>query len=123
MTQITLKNGITIVNFSSPHPFTFETGEVLPACTPEEANRLMLVAEEIEHNNGRWIDIELTLKMSDAVRDALVWVNMNPNVDIILVPLPVLIAIKEAGLVFDKCRAIRMADRISKIIHSDKFCI
>jgi len=43
---ITLDNGITIANWSSPHPFTFTTGEVLPACEPDRAKEMSLKIKE-----------------------------------------------------------------------------
>ena len=39
---INLKSGISVVNFGSPHPYTFDTGEVLNACSDEVAKTMML---------------------------------------------------------------------------------
>ena len=41
-TSINLNNGIRIVNFSSPHPFNFVTGEILPACEKEWVRKMSL---------------------------------------------------------------------------------
>ena len=41
-TIITLDSGLNISNFSSPHEFVFDTGEVLPACTNTWAEKTKL---------------------------------------------------------------------------------
>jgi hypothetical protein len=43
MPLITLNSGLTVANFSSGHTFTFDTGEVLAACSPKRARALSLV--------------------------------------------------------------------------------
>ena len=39
---INLKSDVTIVNFGSPHSYTFDTGEVLNACSDDVARTMML---------------------------------------------------------------------------------
>lgn len=39
---IKLNSGITVVNFGSPHSYTFDTGEVLNACSDDVAKTMML---------------------------------------------------------------------------------
>ena len=39
---INLKSGVTIVNFGSPHSYTFDTDEVLNACSDDVARTMML---------------------------------------------------------------------------------
>ena len=126
---ITLNNGIRICNFSSPHPFNFTTGEILPACDDKWANEMKLDIEEIEHHNpeefqvGAWVDIELKINVPKNVREALYPLMHDDDFDIILVPHMVLQAMKNHPMITDKCRVIRCADRITKEIYSDKFCI
>lgn len=79
---ITLNNGITIANFSTPHEFKFATGEVLPACDEMRAKRLtgvQLMDElEYESNDGkRWIDISTKFKMTPAIKQALDETTVN----------------------------------------------
>lgn len=132
----TLSNGLKIANFSSPHPFIFVDGSVLPAVDNETARALMLDAVEVEHpqftivDDGlgyevdriRWIDIELVFKLNETVRQAVEDAQAS-NADIVLVPLPVLMAVKAAGLPVGKLRVCRVADRITKTICIDRFCI
>ena len=142
MPIIRLDNGIHVANFSSPHSFRFVTGEVLPACSPERANYLMLGA--LEHQSPgpghRWTDIAIEFTMSAAVADAVLDCQYC-EANVILVPLPVMQAAKcfaneapvcdtdfeEADAVWRRqvcrLRCIRVADRVTKTIYPDRFCI
>ena len=125
---ITLVGGIRIANFSSPHPFLFTSGEELPGCSPEISKSLMLHTTEVEHLNVcGWIDIELRFEMSEIVEDALNALCDQDNVDIVLVPLPVLRAADNSeGMhpsVKEKARVCRVADRVTKALFPDRFCV
>lgn len=132
---ITLTNGVRVMNFNSPHPFNFEDGSILPAVSDEIAKATQLDSEDIESENEfvpGLIDVHKRFVMSDACRkhlyDAAICAVLAA-VDIILVPLPVLLAFKESQDEFNeydyvtKLRAIYMTDRISKQISITKFCI
>lgn len=120
---VTLSNGVRVANFSSPHSFTFVDGTVLPACSRERAERLMLGALEHEEPGIKGTtDIVLEWTMSMAVENELVYLEGHRDIDIILVPLPVMTVLKEMGLNTGKCRVIRTADRVAKTIHIDRFC-
>jgi len=58
--RIILGNGLHIVNFSSPHPFHFITGEQLPACDTDRASRFPAITSEEEERqytqHGSWSD-------------------------------------------------------------------
>jgi hypothetical protein len=127
---VTLTNGIRVANFSSPHTFTFTDGSVLPACAKERALHLMLQSHEREIPGVKGsVDLELTFEMSLAVEEALITLNMREDIDIVLVPLPVLQALKDKPFkgqdlrkAIGKCRVCRVSDRVSKTIHHDRFC-
>lgn len=121
--QCHLTSGLVVANFSSPHPFTFTDGRVLGGCFPDRANALSLEQKEIEIPRGGWTDVELTFEMSPAVSDELARLNSDPSIDIVLVPFPVMGALKAAGLPIGKCRVCRTADRVAKTVFADKFCI
>lgn len=120
---VKLSTGINVANFSSPHPFTFDDGTVLPACSGEHAKALMLESKELEAANERWTDIKLSFSMSSAVRFWLDELDNAITVDIVLVPFPVMEALKQSGLPVGKCRVVRVADRVTKTIHHDRFCV
>ena len=124
-TRVKLSNGLTVVNFSSPHSFVFSTGEVLPGCDAERSKALMLESVENGEDSpcGRYENISLIFVMTTEVKAELDRLNADPTVDVIIVPLPVMTALKNAGLAIGKVRVCRSADRISKAIFPDKFCI
>lgn len=122
--KIVLKNGITICNFSSPHYFKFITGEELPGTPKAMTERLMLNAVETEKpNSNGWTDIEVRFEMTEPVRKELERLNDDSDIDVVLVPLPVMTAIKESRMPVGKARVCRLADRVNKLIYSDKFCV
>lgn len=129
-------NGVRIANFSSAHSFEFDTGDVLPACSAEHAEAMKLNVVESKYERALWVDIEIRFEMSTAVYDHLSILAGDPDIDVILVPLPVLQAMKELMadidlrarlpmdyLIRDKIRCIRRVDRTSGKIYSDRFCI
>lgn len=126
MTKIILTNKLRVANFSSPHNFYFEDGSVLPAVDSETAIRLVLQPVEVkEKNSGGWTDIRLSYKMTDEVLSELYRYNGDDTVDIVIVPLPVLLAINE-GVYFPfghKFRTTRIIDRINKICSISEFCV
>lgn len=137
MPIVALKSGLRVANFSSPHPFTFVTGEVLPACSPERAKALMLEVDEVEVKNPKgFTDIRPSFRMSDAVGQELEkLLGCYTDFDVVLVPLPVLQAIRACdvaagGMGSDKwhrmlrfARSCRVADRVAKTIYGDRFCL
>lgn len=122
---VQLSNGLRVANFSSPHPFTFVTGETLGPCAPERAKALMLEAVEVETPGIKpgIVDIALTFRLTPEVETALDALESDESVDIIIVPLPVMTALKAVGRDLGKARCIRSADRITKAIYADKFCV
>ena len=126
MPTIKLSNGLTIANFSSPHTFTFTSGEVLESCTPERSSKLMLRAVEKETQNPKgFSDIDLNFELSDVVKEALIEAHGDDVVDVVLVPFPVLSSVRESGTssLFPKIRTIRCANRVTKEIYPDRFCV
>jgi len=130
---VTLTNGVVVANFSSPHEFKFVDGSVLPACDPEVSRRLMLEAKEVESPGVKGtVDITLKWVMTSEVYQALKRI-CEEEVDVVIVPLPVMTAFKELFescdshdeeilRVYSKARVIRVADRVEKTIHIDRFC-
>lgn len=93
----------------------------------------MLEAKEVESPGVKGtVDIALKWVMTSTVYQALKRI-CEEDVDVVLVPLPVMTAFKEhfascdfhdEGMlrVYAKARVIRVADRVEKTIHIDKFC-
>jgi hypothetical protein len=125
---ITLSNGKRVANFSSPHPFTFTDGSVLPAVSEEEAERLKVTfIEKVDESNG---DVELSFDLSQDIMDeARYWEKEHKEgrVDVVFCPLPMITAIKNLSslltLKISPFRAIRMENRISKLVSINKQCL
>lgn len=128
MEIITLSNGKKVANFSSPHSFEFEDGTILPAVSPEEAERLKIkFIEEVVDPCG---DVELSFELTEAVLDEIEKWNKAYRqglVEVVYCPLPMIQAIKEefgkALLVLSPFRSIRIVDRIHKKVSITKQCI
>lgn len=124
MDVIQLTNGKNVANFSSPHPFTFEDGTVLPAKSNEEAQRLKV--DFIEHKDpdaieGHSVDMQLTFKLSDAVMEEVdKWETIagDGHVDVVFCPLPMIKALHAIGynVKASPFRCIRMMDRVKKTL-------
>lgn len=124
---VRLSNGVTVANFSSPHPFTFEDGTVLPACSEIVTDLGTLDQQEIIYaRHEKFNDIHLRFALNENIVKALDDLHKE-DIDIILVPFPVLEAIKESSYDlfthFPKVRVIRVVDRVRKTISCDKFCV
>ena len=128
---IKLKNGLTVVNYSSPHTYTFSTGEVIPACDLDLVKKHSLTEnhEEVPKVDGakEWIDVKIRDELNDLQLESLRMLNHDPDVDIVLVPLRVLTALKrrlgKTEVRRCKYRVCRIEDRITKTLHPNKFCI
>ncbi len=131
---VELKNGLKVANFSSPHPFRFCDGSLLEACPPETVEAGKLIANEVitekTIRNTKIQDIKLDFELTDDCLIFLFFLAKRTDVDIVLVPLPVMECVKKFNgskewkeMVLEKIRVVRVKDRTSKVIYSDKFCI
>jgi hypothetical protein len=124
MNSIQLENGLRVGNLSSPHPFKFDDGSVLDAVSAEDSKRLSAdPVEEKSSNQGGWTDVKLSFSLSAELTAEISRVNADPDVDIVLVSMPTMTAIKAAGMEIGKCRVVRLVDRATKIVSSSEFCV
>lgn len=123
----TAKVGNLVVgNWSSPHSFTFEDGTVLEACSPERSKECSVPREDVETPSecGRYVVVKPVFRLSDEnVNDLLV---SAASVDVLVVPFPVLEAIRAAGervagLVHDRAATCILVDRQTKVCSVTKF--
>jgi len=124
---VTLSNGVRVANFSSPHPFNFTDGAVCPACEPDRVKAGSLDRQEVESDFPGLPGVTAVVpsfKLNDGLREELMALQANPEVDVVLVPFPVLEAIREDGLydALSKAATICVADRLTEAIHVDRFC-
>ena len=133
----TLKNGLIVGNFSSPHQFNFEDGSILERVDAEDSKRLSLKAIEKESirlvRNVEVCDLDLSFELDDACRErANEWIAVweAREVDVVIVPFPFLEAFKRnrpelvgSEVPSHPFRTIRTADRETKAAHCDRFCV
>jgi len=128
----TLDNGVRVANFSSPHSFVFTDSTVIPAVDKERAQALMLevIEHKVSQRNSRFRTVVLEWTLSERVSDEIdYWYTFfaMKKVDVVIVPLPVMVALRKVWdqkkILKSPFRVIRVADRITKRIHVDKFCI
>jgi hypothetical protein len=122
---ITLSNGKKVINFSSPHDFHFVDGTILPRVSDEDAERLKVTFIENLHDNG---DVELSFNLGPEIGTRMMECKTlwdNDLVDVVYCPLPMITALKESGydLKNSPFRAIRIEDRIKKLVSIDKQCL
>jgi hypothetical protein len=125
---VTLTNGKKVANFSSPHEFRFTDGTVLPAHDADTANALKIEFIETELNHKG--DISLEFELTEEVKDAIVryaFLYELEAVDVVFCPLPMITALKDTygkeWLLNSPFRAVRIEDRVNKLVSIDKQCI
>ena len=130
-----LRNGVKVANFSSPHSFTFDDGTILDAVSDKTSTMLKIDFNEklmILETGQSFDTIMLTFGLSNVVKDKIrLWVEkyIKGDVDVVLVPLPMITAMRQSGewdndkLLLSPFRSIRIEDRTKKVISSKKFCI
>ena len=131
--MITLNNGVNIVNFSSAHEYRFDTGEVLPACTPEVANTTQLsdnhTRRPVTLTNRRnpggiaLVDVEINYEITDSVLTDITTLAEMDDVDRILVPYVLhdawKRALEETTVHSDQMRKALKKMRVSKLVVRD----
>jgi len=125
MDIIVLSNGKKVGNFSSPHPFTFDDGNILPAINDEDSLHLKIDVQETITDDIKG-DMRLAFSLSPQVKEHMdAWMSLysEGEVDVVYCPLMMLQAIvEELGkdyLYLSPFRAVRMKDRIKKLVSID----
>lgn len=120
--RITLSNGKRVANFSSPHPFTFTDGSVLPPVTESEANLLKVNFIETVVNDMGDMLLDFTLS-KDVKKEMEYWQEQYKLglIDVVFCPLPMIQAIALSGYQVEVTpfRTVRMKDRIKKLVSID----
>jgi len=133
---IELSNGKKVANFSSPHPFTFTDGSILPAKSKIEAERLKVNFHEDIDKDG---DVKLSFSLSNEVSyEITYWLRLyaEKKIDVVFCPLPMITALKNKNtgsqvawwiiiedLKQTPFRAIRIEDRNKKLVSIEKQCL
>ena len=133
---ITLKNGIRVANFSSPHEFNFEDLSVLPACANSRSTALNLARNDREvpwdgprspswpaFERGVILAVTPGFATTPEIVTELEELEGHWDVDIVLVPFPVLQSLRDEKILekFKKVATVITADRITKAASTTKF--
>ena len=136
-----LSNGIRVANFSSPHDFEFEDSSILKACSKERAEKLKIIFNETietQKINAKGYDVKTkTWKSGIDIKNISLdfelneidnIIKLNDLVDIIIIPLPMLTALKKIynhpkAIEITKYRVIKMKSRTEKLVKIDEWCI
>lgn len=124
---VTLTNRLRVANFSSPHSFTFVDGSMLMACAPDRVAAGALSRHDVEKPFPGLLGVQAitpVFKLSPTVLEMLDELNRHHSIEIVLIPFPVLEALRNADRLnlFPKVATISVADRQTKAIHIDRFC-
>lgn len=125
MNIIELSNGKLVANFSSPHTFLFTDGNILPAKSVDDSERLKVTFIEKLYDNG---DVELSFDLSaDVMNEIALYESLYQQklVNVVFCPLPMITALKEKkyNLINSPFRAVRIEDRINKLVSIEKQCL
>lgn len=132
--SVTLTNGLVVANYSSPHPFLFEDGSILPACSNERAKLTMLYSNEVVVSTAfNYMNIRLDWEITWFVQEDMLNItkaftrNKLPW-NIVITPLPVMQAwskyIADKPIQHGPFRTGRLVDRLEpKKLSIDKFCV
>jgi hypothetical protein len=122
-------SNLTVVNFCSPHQFDFDNGDALPPCSTERVKALSLgSADKISEKvlpSGKMISlVSKVFILTDAILSELKALEDDVQVDVVLVPFPLLQALQQGGhgLFYSKPATVSV-DRLSKMASSTHFCV
>jgi hypothetical protein len=128
---VTLSNNLRVANFSSPHPFNFADGSVLPACDEARSRALSMDRDDYESPwAGPLFGVDAPIRqvkpqflLNAATITELTAAQETWDVDIVLVPFPLLQALEQGGVLgqFSKVGTVILADRITKAAAIDRF--
>ena len=128
-TEVILKNGLKVVNFSSPQTMRFTDGSVLEGCPKK---RYLLLRPSVTIQEMRWefkevCDLKIVLNITSSIIKELRKIDYNKSVDIIIVDSELGRAIQEysrriGGIPFylRKCK-LAYSDSSRKEFYHNKF--
>lgn len=126
-----LKNGLKVLNFSSPHSFTFDDGTYLAPVSAEVSYKYKVNFNEVLVTDDKGIsDVYLTFELNEDVWrrvDRLMRRYKEGVVDKVIIPLPMMTVLRSTKgndwVVNSPFRVVRIEDRVNKIVSSTKFCL
>ena len=131
MPTVRLENGLVVANFSSPHPFTFDDGSVLPGCDPARVEAMSLRRVDREEPDGLRpiVNVVSGFDLTNAVREAVEDIQQEwpgGGIDVVLIPFPMRDPLlrwlgAEDLTQAEPFRLCLLKDRQTKVVYSDRF--
>lgn len=119
----TLNNGIRVANFCDANVIIFTDGNVLAACDHDRAVDLEprhRVTAGVGKKNS--LDLHTSYDANPIIQDEMRALDGRNDVDIVLVSIPVMEALREWGYDLAKSKArTKVIDKITKTVRIDQF--
>lgn len=127
---VTLSNNVRVANFSASHEIKFVDGSILPACTFMRDREMTLIYHEKnigkfvgEHQTVAINDVEIVWDISPSMGTELTRLLAIPGFDVLIVPSPILQAMKSKKMQIGRARSVVLINKLSDLACIDKFCI
>lgn len=119
-----LQSGLHVANYGSYHTFEFDDGSLLSAVsrTRSEAITLTPQQELLPSPYYEYVqDVRLRWKLTALLRENLRILRVHEEIDVLIVPTPVLEALKNEEDEVGKCRVCWLVSRAPKVCSSKMF--
>jgi hypothetical protein len=121
---VVLKNGLHVANYCSHHNFDFDDGSTLMAVSRGRANSANFTPREAampSPYHKEVVDVQVRWALTAALRENLRILKVHEELDVLIVPTPILDALKNEEEEVGKCRVCWLVTRTPKICSSTKF--
>jgi hypothetical protein len=120
---VTLNNGLRVANFCFEEAIIFNDGNQLPGCEYERVTTLepvMGVKKSAGKKNS--VDLFTICEVHDAALQEVKVLDSRTDIDIVLVPVKIMEALKEWGYDLSKSKArTRVFDKITNTVRTDQY--
>ena len=115
--------GLTLLNFSSPHRILFNDGSILEACSKELCEQLSVERHDEEYIGRDFIDVVASFTLPKHAEEALIELENNNKIDVVIVSLETLKAIEDSGKKMRKPRVLLGCNRTERNYYHNKFSV
>jgi hypothetical protein len=119
-----LQNGLHVANYGSHHSFEFEDGTTLLAASKTRVDLITLPVRETElqspyHKDVS--DVRIEWRLTPDIGKNLKGLKAHEEIDVLIVPTPILEALKNEEEEIGKCRVCWLVSRTPKICSTTRF--
>lgn len=120
---VTLSNGLKVANFCDESTMQFSDGNILLA-VENDRFEVLSPKHQIIPTAGKknTIDLHTSYKNDSRIKEEMMALDGRNDIDIVLVPIPVMEALKEWGYDIAKSKArTKCFDKITRTLRIDQF--